>query len=57
MQGLRPVFALFIRSLREDSRARLPTILRTALVCVILLLLWGTQRTFITKLSPGANSS
>jgi hypothetical protein len=43
---MRALFALFIRSVREDCRAKLPLILRTALVVIILLVLWGGHREF-----------
>ncbi len=50
---MRPLFALFIRSLREDSRAKLPPILRAALVLVILLIIWSNQRSFEYRAAPG----
>jgi ABC-type Na+ efflux pump permease subunit len=53
MQALRPLFALFVRSLREDTRSRLPTILRAALVALILLILWSNQRSFTNRATPG----
>jgi ABC-type transport system involved in multi-copper enzyme maturation permease subunit len=53
MQALRPLFALFVRSLREDTRSRLPTILRVALVVLILLILWSNQRSFTNRATPG----
>jgi hypothetical protein len=50
---MRALFALFIRSLREDTRAKLPPILRTALVVIILLILWANQRDFAAQSAPG----
>lgn len=53
MHKLRPIFALFLRSLREDTRARLPTILRFTIVAVILVILWENQRSFGNSSAPG----
>ncbi len=53
MQRIRPLVALFYRSVREDTRARLPTILRATLICVILLILWGNERSFSRYPAPG----
>ena len=53
MQALRPLFALFVRSMREDTRSRLPTILRAALVVLILVILWSNQRSFTNRAAPG----
>lgn len=50
---MRALFALFTRSIREDARARVPTILRATLVLVILLLLWGNQSDFARRTAPG----
>ena len=50
---MRALFALFIRSVREDARARLPPILRAALVLVILLILWANERDFTRRTAPG----
>jgi hypothetical protein len=50
---MRALFALFQRSLREDTRARLPPILRATLVLVILLILWGNQSNFARQSAPG----
>ena len=50
---MRALFALFSRSIREDARARVPTILRATLVLVILLLLWGNQADFARRTAPG----
>lgn len=50
---MRALFALFERSLREDIRARLPTILRATLVIVILLIIWANERDFARRAAPG----
>ena len=50
---MRALFALFIRAVREDLRARLPPILRAALVLVILLILWANERDFTGRSAPG----
>ena len=50
---MRALFALFIRSMREDARARLPPILRATLVLVILLILWANERDFARRAAPG----
>ncbi len=50
---MRALLALFVRSLREDARARLPVILRTLLVVVILLILWANERSFTSRTAPG----
>ncbi len=50
---MRALFALFIRSLREDLRARLPPILRAALVLLILLIIGANQRRFAWSGAPG----
>ena len=50
---MRALFALFVRSLREDARARLPPILRAVLVLVILLILWGNESNFTRHSAPG----
>ncbi len=49
---MRALFALFIRSVREDTRAKLPVILRVALIGLILLIIWANQRDF-TRSAPG----
>ena len=50
---MRALFALFVRALREDTRARLPPILRATLVLVILLILWVNERDFASRSAPG----
>ncbi len=49
----RPIFALFIRSLREDSRAKFTPIARAALVLVILFFIAVNQRSFARRTAPG----
>ena len=46
---MRALFALFIRPVREDARARLPPILRATPVLVILLILWANERDFTRR--------
>lgn len=48
-----PLLALFIRSLREDSRQRLAYIARSGLVLVILLFLYSTQSEMGWSNAPG----
>jgi hypothetical protein len=50
---MRPLFALFVRSLRDDTRARLPILLRATLVVIILLIVWANQRDFTRRAAPG----
>jgi hypothetical protein len=50
---MRALFALFIRSVREDMRAKLPPILRTAMVVIVLLVLWSSQRSFSYRTAAG----
>jgi hypothetical protein len=50
---MRALFALFIRSVRDDVRARLPVILRASLVLIILLCVWANQRDFARRAAPG----
>ena len=50
---MRALFALFVRSVREDARARLPPILRATLVLIILLILWANERNFTQRTAPG----
>jgi len=50
---MRALLALFERSLREDTRARLPPILRATLVLVILLIIWTNERDFTRRSAPG----
>lgn len=48
-----PLLALFIRSLREDSRQKLTYIARSGLVCVILLFLFSVQSSMGWNNAPG----
>ena len=48
-----PLLALFIRSLREDSRLKFTYLSRTGLVLVILLFLYSTQATMGWMNAPG----
>lgn len=50
---MRALFALFVRSLRDDTRARLPILLRATLVFIILLIVWANQRDFTRHAAPG----
>ena len=49
LTAMRALFALFVRSLREDTRARLPILMRATLVVVILLVVWANQRDFTRR--------
>ncbi len=48
-----PTFALFIRSLREDARAKFTPISRAALVLIILFFITVNQRDFARQPAPG----
>jgi ABC-type transport system involved in multi-copper enzyme maturation permease subunit len=50
---IRPIFALFIRSLREDTRAKFTPIMRASLVLVILFFIAVNQRDFARQNAPG----
>ena len=50
---MRALFALFIRSIREDTRAKLPVLLRVALIGIILLIIWSSHRNFTQSSAPG----
>lgn len=50
---IRPIFALFIRSIREDNRAKFTPIARAALVLVILFFLAINHRDFARRPAPG----
>ncbi len=50
---IRPIFALFIRSLREDNRAKFTPIARATLVLVILFFIAMNQRDFARRPAPG----
>src|SRR5205085_1688371 len=51
--ALLALFALFGRALREDVRARLPSILRAALALIILVIVWSNERDFARHVAPG----
>jgi ABC-type transport system involved in multi-copper enzyme maturation permease subunit len=51
--GLRPVFALFLRALRDELRSRFPPFLRTAILLILLALLWMNHRVLDTIQSAG----
>ena len=50
---LRPIFALFVRSLREQSRAKITTLSRGAIALLILLFIVGNERQFTNNSAPG----
>ncbi|MEO6785267.1 MAG: hypothetical protein ABI318_03950 [Chthoniobacteraceae bacterium] len=50
---LRPIFALFVRSLREQSRAKLTPISRGAIALLILLFIAMNERDFANNSAPG----
>ena len=50
---LRPIFALFVRSLREQSRAKFTPLARGALALLILLFIAGNERDFTRYSAPG----
>ncbi len=52
---MRALFALFIRSMREDTRAKLPPILRAAMVTIVLFILWAAHRDFQYRSGAGRN--
>ena len=49
----RPIFALFVRSLREQSRAKFTPLSRGAIALVILLFIVGNERDFTNRSAPG----
>jgi ABC-type transport system involved in multi-copper enzyme maturation permease subunit len=50
---LRPIFALFVRSLREQSRAKFTPLARGALALLLLLFIAGNERSFAHRTAPG----
>ena len=50
---LRPIFALFVRSLREQSRAKFTPIARGAIALLILLFIASNERQFTNDSAPG----
>ena len=50
---LRPIFALFVRSLREQSRAKFTPLSRGAIALLILLFIALNERSFTSRSAPG----
>lgn len=50
---LRPIFALFVRSLREQSRAKFTPLARGSLALLLLLFIAGNERSFAHRTAPG----
>ncbi len=50
---LRPIFALFVRSMREQSRAKFTPISRAAIALIILLFIAANERSFTNQSAPG----
>ena len=50
---LRPIFALFVRSLREQSRAKFTSLSRGAIALLLLLFIAGNERSFTNNSAPG----
>ena len=50
---LRPIFALFVRSLREQSRAKFTSLSRGAIALVILIFIAMNERSFTNQSAPG----
>ena len=50
---LRPLFALFVRSLREQSRAKFTSLSRGAIALLILLFVAMNERQFANRSAPG----
>ncbi len=50
---LRPIFALFVRSLREQSRAKFTSLSRGAIALVLLLFIAMNERSFTNQSAPG----
>ena len=53
MSVLRPLFALFSRSLREQSRTKFTSVSRAAIVLIILLCIVSNERNFLSQPAPG----
>ena len=53
MTVIRPLFALFNRSLREQSRTKFTSVARAAIVLLILLFVFLNQRSFVNNPAPG----
>ena len=50
---LRPIFALFVRSLREQSRAKFTPLSRGAIALLILIFIAMNERSFTNQSAPG----
>ena len=50
---LRPIFALFVRSMREQSRAKFTPVSRAAIALIILLFIAMNERSFTNQSAPG----
>ena len=50
---LRPIFALFVRSLREQSRAKFTSLSRGAIALLILIFIAMNERSFTRQSAPG----
>lgn len=53
MSMLRPLFALFSRSLREQSRTKFTSVSRAAIVLIILLCIVSNEKRFLSLSAPG----
>ena len=53
MTALRPLFALFNRSLREQSRTKFTSVARAGIVLIILLCVVMNERGFVNRAAPG----
>jgi ABC-type Na+ efflux pump permease subunit len=53
MSFLRPLFALFVRSLREQSRTKYTSIARAAVVLIVLLIIASNEQNFVNRSAPG----
>lgn len=50
---LRPIFALFVRSLREQSRAKFTPLARGSIALLVLLFIAMNERSFTSQSAPG----
>ena len=50
---LRRIFALFVRSLREQSRAKFTPLARGTVALLILLFIASNERSFASRSAPG----
>jgi len=53
MTALRPLFALFQRSLREQSRTKFTSVSRAGIVLILLLFIVSNERGFLNQSAPG----